>query len=137
MFMPTEGRKKTLGYVWIMCEESGTKILRCSGKIKMHSQIISYSLFWPADSKTRKASGHHYQKDLSDTWAEIPFRHKRYFSVLRCGSLIAPTCWHLHLIDFNHFQEQSPKVFWSMAWTSKWLHLTVPCKSYWFQEDFV
>lgn len=61
----------------------------------MHSQIISYSLFWPANSKTRKAAGkldgHHYQKDLSDTWSEIPFRHKRYFIVLRGRSLIAPT----------------------------------------------
>lgn len=78
----------------------------------MHSQTISYSLFWLANSKTRKASGkhdgHHYQKDLSDTWAEIPFRHKRYFSVLRHGSLIAPMHQLVHLIDFNHFQEHSP-----------------------------
>lgn len=62
----------------------------------MRSQTIYYSLFWSANSKTRKApgkhDGHHYQKYLSDTWAQIPFRHKRYFSVLRRGSLIAPMC---------------------------------------------
>lgn len=51
--------------------------------------------FLADNSKTRTAlgkhDGHHYQKDLSDTWPETPFRHKRYFSVLRCRSLIAPT----------------------------------------------
>lgn len=36
----------------------------------MHSYIVSYSLFW-----TEKPGGPHFQKDLSDIWAEIQFRH--------------------------------------------------------------
>lgn len=44
-----------------------------------HSHIGYYSLFWPANNKNGEVPGQlddpHFQKDLSDVWAEIPFRN--------------------------------------------------------------
>lgn len=43
----------------------------------MYSHIVYFSLFWTANNKIRKVPGKldgpHFQKYLSDIWAEIPF----------------------------------------------------------------